>query len=137
MMNQEQYKTVLESRLIPQLKDWAQEKGLDGTGDLIFMHDGAPCHRGKKVTNFLREQAISVLAWPGNSPDMNPIENLWYILKAEMKKKKITTKQQLIEELIAAWARNSNMTQHCKELIDSMPSRIKALRKSRGSFTKY
>jgi len=39
----------------------------------IFMHDGAPCHRGKIVTDFLKTKNIKMLKWPGNN--LNPIEN--------------------------------------------------------------
>ena len=42
----------------------------------IFMHDGAPCHRSRVVKKFLREKIIRQLDWTGNSPDLNPIENL-------------------------------------------------------------
>ena len=136
-MRQQQYKCVLEQRLLPQLREWAQKKGFTGTGDFIFMHDGAPCHKGREVTRFLEDHGIEVLPWPGNSPDMNPIENLWAILKSEMKKKTITNKQQLIEELISAWARNACMTEHCKDLVHSMPKRVQSLKMAKGSFTKY
>jgi hypothetical protein len=36
---------------------------------------------------FLKENKVSVMDWLGNSPDLNPIENLWSILKAKLKKK--------------------------------------------------
>jgi len=42
----------------------------------IFMQDCAPCHRSKVVKTFLAENRIKVLDWPGNSPYLNPIENL-------------------------------------------------------------
>ena len=42
----------------------------------VFMQDGAPCHRAKIVTQFLKTQKINILDWPGNSPNLNPIENL-------------------------------------------------------------
>ena len=42
----------------------------------IFMQDGTPLHQSKSVTDFLKNK-ISVLEWAGNSPDINPIENLW------------------------------------------------------------
>ena len=41
--------------------------------DTIIMHDGAPCHRSNIVSE---KKKIKTLDWPGNSPDLNPIENL-------------------------------------------------------------
>ena len=45
---------------------------------LIFMHAGAPCHQSKIVKQFLTENHIKILDWPGNSPDLSLIENLWF-----------------------------------------------------------
>ena len=50
-------------------------------GSEVFMHDSTPCHTAKKVTRFLEQQQINVLEWPGNSPDLNPIENCWQKMK--------------------------------------------------------
>lgn len=41
------------------------------------MHDSAPCHRARSVTSFLPAKNVTVLSWPGNSPDMNRLENMW------------------------------------------------------------
>ena len=41
--------------------------------------------------------------WPGNSPDLNPIENVWAALKKEICKDKIITNKNLIENIIKAW----------------------------------
>jgi hypothetical protein len=44
----------------------------------LFQHDGAPCHKAKLITKWLEEQNIDILGpWTRNSPDLNPIENLW------------------------------------------------------------
>ena len=45
------------------------------------MQDGAPCHRAKIATQFLKSKKIQILDWPGSNPDLNPIENLWTDLK--------------------------------------------------------
>ncbi len=52
-----------------------------------FFQDGAPCHKSKKVMALLKEQKFAVMDWPGNSPDLSPIENLWSILEGKLKKK--------------------------------------------------
>ena len=48
------------------------------------MQDNAPIHKAYKVTEFFAEMGIEVMACPPYSPDLNPIENLWKILKAEI-----------------------------------------------------
>ncbi len=65
-MNGDHYMKVLEKKLFP----W-----MERLGATKFLQDGAPCHPSKKVMALLKEKKISVMDWPGNSPDLNPIEN--------------------------------------------------------------
>lgn len=65
IMRQDQYKEV------PQLREW-----FPNGEPFLFMQYGAPCHTARSVKSFLKEQNIPLLDWPGNSPDMNPIENV-------------------------------------------------------------
>ncbi|GFX94525.1 transposable element Tcb2 transposase [Trichonephila clavipes] len=66
----------------------------------IFMQDGAPCHTTRSIKAVLTEQNIPLLDWSGNSPDMNPIENIWELMKREVAKDVITNKTQLLERII-------------------------------------
>ena len=50
----------------------------------IFQNDNAPCHRPASTVSFLKDHNICLLDWPANSPDVNPIENLWHIIKSKI-----------------------------------------------------
>jgi hypothetical protein len=131
-MRQDQYRKVLETRLKPQVHQWFPNN------DFVFMHDSAPCHKAKSITKYLQDQNIKVLDWPGNSPDMNPIENVWRALKKEISKEKvITNKQELIEKIIKAWHNTPSLEEITRKCILSMPRRLEAVISAKGGFTKY
>ncbi|GFU11801.1 uncharacterized protein TNCV_2403041 [Trichonephila clavipes] len=71
MMRQNQYKDAMQKRLIPPLEEW-----FPNVEPCIFMQYRAPCHTTRSIKAFLAEQNIPLLNWPGNSLDMNPIENV-------------------------------------------------------------
>jgi transposase len=48
------------------------------------MQDNAPIYKAHKVQEFLEEMGIDVIVCPPYSPNLNPIENLWKMLKAEI-----------------------------------------------------
>ena len=78
------------------------------------------------------DNKIRVLKWPGSSPDMNPIESLWNILKDEIHAEPITTKRELMYRLIKVWFYSDKIIGHCKTFIESMPNKIKALKSFQG-----
>ncbi|GFT40463.1 uncharacterized protein TNCV_1646491 [Trichonephila clavipes] len=103
----------------------------------IFIQDGALCYTARSIKAFLAEQNIPLLDWPGNSPDMNPIENVWELMEREVAKDVITNKTLLLERIIHMWNHHSHMQETVQSCIDSMKRRIEALIAAKWSSTKY
>lgn len=101
----------------------------------FFMHDGAPAHRSKAVKKFLEDNHINVLEWPGNSPDLNPIENAWNKVKNTLQKERPSSIPDLKEALKKQWI--SMDLEYFATLATSMPRRIERVIKMKGNMTKY
>uniref|UniRef100_A0A8C2F823 Transposase n=1 Tax=Cyprinus carpio TaxID=7962 RepID=A0A8C2F823_CYPCA len=129
-MNKEWYQNTLQQQLLPTTQQQFGEE------QCIFQHDGAPCHKAKVITKWLGDQNVEILGpWPGNSPDLNPIENLWSILKRRVDKQKPTNSDKLQEVIMKEWVAISQDL--AQKLIESMPSRIAEVLKKKGQHCKY
>ncbi len=108
---------------------------LYGDADFIFQQDLAPAHTAKGTKSWFNDHGVTVLDWPENSPDLNPIENLWGIVKRKMRDTRPNNADDLKASIKATWA--SIPPQQCHKLITSMPRRIETVIKAKGAPTKY
>ena len=74
--------------------------------------------------------------WPGNSPDLNPIENLWTVLKYKVSEKQPASVKELVDAIKAVWVHELS-AEYCRSLVESMPKRLEAITKAKGGPTKY
>ena len=68
------------------------------SGSWILQEDNDPKHKSKLATKWREENNIVRMDWPAQSPDQNCIENVWRILKANVRAKKPTTVNDLVKK---------------------------------------
>ena len=126
-MNSTMYCEILEQKMIPSLQKLSCRA--------VFQHDNDPKHTSKMTAAFLKRHRVVVMEWTSMSPDLNPIEHLWHILKLKVEKHNISNIHQLCHTVLKEW--ESIPVASCEALVNSMPRRIKPVLQNLGGNTKY
>ncbi|KEP46297.1 DDE family endonuclease, partial [Rhizoctonia solani 123E] len=131
-LNKEIYKEILEDEFLRSLEFLGME-----SEEVLFQFDNARPHVAKSSLKWLEDHGIEWLEWPANSPDLNPIENLWSKMKRELGEYESPPNGilELWERVQVVWDRLG--VDYCRNLIESMPKRMALILKNKGKSIPY
>lgn len=129
IMNKESYLTILKDNL----KQSAEKMGILSTFKLY--QDNDPKHKAHVVREWLLYNCPKVINTPSQSPDMNPIENLWDHLDRRVREKPVSSKNDLKKRLQEEW--NKIGVDYLQKCIKNMPNRLSEVIKNKGYPTRY
>ncbi|KAK6296749.1 hypothetical protein J4Q44_G00328910 [Coregonus suidteri] len=93
------YREILANNLLPSVRALKMGRGW------VFQHDNDPKHKARATKEWLRKKHLKVLEWPSQSPDLNPIENLWRKLKVRIAQRQPRNLKDLEKVCMEEWAK--------------------------------
>jgi len=106
-------------------------------GEGWFQEDNARPHTAKVAVTFREKRGLRTLPWPAQSPDLNPIENLWAVVKRNLQKRKRQPSSLSALDRYVKQEWRAIPKDLIENLVDSMPNRIQAVIAAKGGPTKY
>ncbi len=106
------------------------------SSDGYFQQDNAPCHKAQIISDWFLEHdnEFTLLKWPPQSPDLNPIEHLLDVVEREIRIMDVQPRK-LRDAILSIWTK---ISEECfQHLVESMPRRIKTVLKAKGGPTRY
>lgn len=124
------YREILKTHMAPYLRQLDEK-------EMIFQQDNDPKHTSNVAKKYLANAKFNVLQWPSQSPDLNPLENLWEICKKAYfeSPKRAKNLDEVFNIFKESWESIPQAT--ITKLIHSMPKRIELCIKNKGGHTKY
>jgi transposase len=120
-------------RIVPIIHGWLRLRP-----DLRLMQDNAKGHTANSTMQELLERGIIPIRWPAFSPDLNPIEAVWKLMKEWIQREygeRKWTYNELREAVIRAW--EAITSEQLSKLIDSMHQRCLDVIEANGGHTKW
>jgi hypothetical protein len=132
----------LDSKLLKQILDKhviQQALSMWPSGQWWYLHDNDPKHaKSKLISTFLHNKGIHAIDFPPYSPDLNPIENLFGLVKRKVDERKPKSLEERKAMLREEWVRDDDeMRQLRLKLAHSMPERCRKVIARQGHRTDY
>ncbi|CEJ05432.1 hypothetical protein RMCBS344292_19373 [Rhizopus microsporus] len=129
------YLSVLQDDLVKTMAEYIEKNPQDRMdfSRFVFMQDNDPKHKSKIVSEWLEKQSFRVMEWPSQSPDLNPIENMWGLLKRRLFKRydrPPAGMNELWERVSAVWY--AITAEECQNYIRTMNRRCQAIIDANG-----
>ena len=133
----EEYRDVVTNTLLPEGKRLLSSRR---GGDWVLQQDNDPTHKAARqelqAWNKQHSGKVELLPnWPPNSPDMNPIENVWAKVQSMVNAKAAKSFDEYKAAVLHAFA-NLDL-EYLANLIDSMPKRLAEVLEKDGERTEY
>jgi hypothetical protein len=130
-MDKHLYLDILKEDLVNTIKDFKMYPK-----EIIFQQDNDLKHKANLVSDWLDLQPFDVMVWPPQSPDLNPIENIWALLKQRLFEKPVPS------SMHEHWVKVSSTWYDIdkamvRRYIETMPERCRTVIKANGRWTKY
>ena len=130
IMDADLFCNILETTLVPFIREKLP--------DHRFMQDNDPKHTSRRARAFFEEKNINWWRTPPESPDLNPIEDLWHELKFFLESKvKPRNKQELVDGIKKFWAKKVTPEKCAKYIDHVLHKAIPAVVEAQGAATKY
>ncbi len=128
-MNAAKYRDILDENLLQSAQDLRLGRRF------TFQQDNDPKHTAKITKEWLHNNSVTVLEWPSQNPDLNPIEHLWRDLKMAVHQRLPSNLTELERICKEEWQRVPKS--RCEKLVASFPKRLMAVLNQKGASTKY
>jgi hypothetical protein len=122
------YVSILQTQLLPAAQNMYGN-------NWRLQQDNDPKHTSRVAKDFIKENGIRTINWPSNSPDLNPIENMWHLIKNNVEKRLSKNIDELKKFMTEEWDAIPETT--VKNLVSSMKKRCELVLEENGDRISY